>query len=314
MRKETLVLIMFSGLFATVLAEDTGHGKEHSKRPLRTADLPQFEKQEESLADIADIKKANNDAYERIAPAFRNRDQSSLAEIARNDDNDEIRQKATWRLTDQIVLADIAKTDKSEFVRVAAASRLTDQTLLAGLVKNDESYHVRYAAMRNLTDQTILEDFAQNSKEKGICLLAVRGMTNQTLLVDFVKTNKDRDIRYEAVMKIKDKVFLEEIARTHEDFSLQEHALRNLIWSTLPTHFGGSAEGEWMTLAAAMRTNNQAAFEKIVKTSEHEYMRIMAIRNLMGDTDIFAEISKNDTSEWVRQEATERLNRLKTNE
>ncbi|MDM8522210.1 HEAT repeat domain-containing protein, partial [Desulfococcaceae bacterium HSG8] len=64
-------------------------------------------------------------------------------------------------------LADIAKNDSDPDVRKTATEKLSDQKLLANIAKNDSDPDVRKTATEKLSDQKLLADIAQNASDWG---------------------------------------------------------------------------------------------------------------------------------------------------
>jgi hypothetical protein len=117
-------------------------------------------------------------------------DPSLLADIAKNDEDSDIRKAAVERVTDQSVLADVAKNDEDSDVRKDAVERVTDQSLLADVAQNGKYSDVRKAAVE-LTDQSLLADIAQNGKDSYVRKAAVERLTDPILLADVARNDKE---------------------------------------------------------------------------------------------------------------------------
>ena len=82
-----------------------------------------------------------------------------LVDIAKNDENWEIRIEAVEKLTDQQILTRIAKNDKANYVRIAAAEKINNQNFLADFLKQycDIFWECK-ELIAKITDQKILAD------------------------------------------------------------------------------------------------------------------------------------------------------------
>ena len=91
----------------------------------------------------------------------------NLVRPAWKNSDERVRQAAAERATNQSVLAKIAQNkDENLSVREAAMARVTNQSVLAKIAQNkDENLSVREAAMARVTDQEILADVAKNVAE-----------------------------------------------------------------------------------------------------------------------------------------------------
>jgi HEAT repeat protein len=63
-----------------------------------------------------------------------------------------MRQAAAKELIDQVLLAELARNDQNADVRKVAVERLTDQVVLAEIIRNDSVSEVRQAGVMRLTD------------------------------------------------------------------------------------------------------------------------------------------------------------------
>ncbi|MDR1498058.1 MAG: hypothetical protein LBS59_06595 [Puniceicoccales bacterium] len=70
--------------------------------------------------------------------------------------------EAAALLGDQTALADVAKKDNDRDVRKAAAGKLTDQTALASIARTDADSTVTYAALERIKDSGALDSIARH--------------------------------------------------------------------------------------------------------------------------------------------------------
>ena len=137
-------------------------------------------------------------------------DQKILAEIAKNDEDIEVRRAAVEKLDPekwQDFLTDIAK---SKYLKIckAAMKKLVDQNLIADVAKNAENWEIRSEAVEKLEDQEALAWVAKNDEIGWVRKAAVEKLDPdrwQDLIVDIAKNDKRKDVRIEAEYKLKDK-------------------------------------------------------------------------------------------------------------
>jgi hypothetical protein len=130
-------------------------------------------------------------------------DYAILKEIALNDKDEWVREKAVFQITDQAVLKEVALSDDSCAVRKAAAYGITDEELLKEIASTDESWEVRDAAIRNITDQAFLQKVVLTDEYWFVRLITVERLTNVAFLKDLASNNEDEDIRKAAAKRLK---------------------------------------------------------------------------------------------------------------
>ena len=279
---------------------------------------------------LAEIARSGENIQARMAAAEGVTSQTLLAEIARSDeprlklareatvaglvsDEDIVRQITIFKLTDQITLAEIAKDDKSEVIRKAAVGRLTDQVALLKIAKSENNSDVRLAAVGRIVDQAVLRDIAENNEDTNMRAAAVGRLDNHALLAEYAKNDKVEKVRLVAAQKLNDTEILVAIAKSSKNEWICIGALEYLVrqtdgedtWRELPHLFG-------------LIIDPSASIAHIARTHKNEYMRLAAMYYLVScpsnQESLFAELAKNDASEWVRKVATEQLDRMKAKE
>lgn len=105
-----------------------------------------------ALLDLFKPKWKHSDPKVRLKAIEEITNQQVLKEVAKNDENWEVRKTATIKITYKTILADIAKNDENSDVRKIATAKLTTKTILNDIAKNDVNSDVRKAAIKRLTD------------------------------------------------------------------------------------------------------------------------------------------------------------------
>ncbi len=129
-------------------------------------------------------------------------DQNTLAYVARNDNDRDVRVEAIIRLTDQNTLAYVARNDREPFVRKMAIQRLTDRNTLAYVARNDFDRDVRVEAIIRLTDQNTLAYVARNDREPFVRKMAIQRLTDRNTLAYVARNDNDKDVRIEAIARM----------------------------------------------------------------------------------------------------------------
>jgi hypothetical protein len=110
----------------------------------------------------------------RLGAAIRLDDQELLAEIARNGQGSDererrdIRTRTLGHIKDKAVLADIALTNTDRHVRgtvIISYLSDSDQEILAEVAKREQDPNYRRIAIDKLKNQVVLADIAKNDKE-----------------------------------------------------------------------------------------------------------------------------------------------------
>lgn len=155
-------------------------------------------------------------------------DQNTLAYVARNDNDRDVRFEAILRLTDQNTLAYVARNDKEPSVRKMAIQRLTDQNTLAFVARNDFERDVRVEAIIRLTDKNTLAHIARNDREPSVRKIAIRRLTDQNTLAYVARNDFERDVRVEAIIRLTDQNTLAYVARNDREPSVRRMAIQRL--------------------------------------------------------------------------------------
>ncbi|NIM18215.1 MAG: hypothetical protein GTO45_39950 [Candidatus Aminicenantes bacterium] len=176
----------------------------------------------EDRKKLSDIAKNDNNFEVRIAAVEKSSDQKMLSDIAKNDNNFEVRITAIKKISDQKLLSEIAKNDKECKVRETAVEKLEDQSMLAGIARMDEDRNVRNTAMEKLTDQKVLADILKKEKVGFIRKKILEKLNTSEwhdLFIDIIENDFDPEVRKVAFHKLDSKeqpqfgkfVFKEEI-------------------------------------------------------------------------------------------------------
>jgi hypothetical protein len=136
-----------------------------------------------ALAKLYDQKTLNNIAvnddfkWARKTVAAKLTDQELLVNIALNDTDEWARESAinNKNMKDQSILAEIAKNDSNHVVYGAACKKLSNQAAIIDVVKNAHNlpYDTRCELVEKLMDVSTLTDIAENDKDERVRCCAI---------------------------------------------------------------------------------------------------------------------------------------------
>jgi len=229
-----------------------------------------------SLLLAADLKKVEKLARE--CASGKEKSCRELVQIARMDENNEIREAAIRKLTDQAVLAEIAGADVGTIpdLGMAAMARLSDQNLLAAVAQTAKRSDVREAAVEKLSDQAILAHIVQTDQNRRVRRAAVARLIDEPRLAQVAQTDKDIEVRTVAVAKLTDPALLARFAQTGEDIHLRRTAVRKIT--------------------------DQFLLAKLVETEDDLTIRAAAIANLENQHPLVRQLAGDlnaATDSWV---------------
>jgi hypothetical protein len=274
-------------------------------------------------------------------------DQALLAELAKNDNNEEIRKKAAdlldsknWEklmvkraqkdlyeyiretilreLGDQEALAEIAKNDQDNWVRFWAVAKITNQDILVKIVQ-DVDYHSRAAIIQKLSEdqwQDLIADLAENDSSPTVRQAAVSRLNPQKwegLLKKISKKDIDK-IRIIACGKLKHQAPLVEYLKS-DSVELCRLALNHLDpgkCQEILIHIAQNHPDKSIRLKALEKLEDrrwQEVFLGILQKEKDEEIRKTAVEKLDSKKSfkLLAEIAKCEGNYDVRDAALERL-------
>ncbi|MEO6136005.1 MAG: hypothetical protein ABIP35_12675 [Ginsengibacter sp.] len=115
---------------------------------------------------------------EQIATLMEGPDETELGNIARNEDDKNLRKIAIKKLTDQDELGDVARNEDDRKLRKIAIKKLTDQDELGNVARNEDDRKLRKIAIMKLTDQDELGNVARNEQDKKLRKIAIKKLAN----------------------------------------------------------------------------------------------------------------------------------------
>lgn len=137
--------------------------------------------------------------------------QETLADIAANDSDENIRAIAANKLSDLDLLQTIIMKGTNGTVKEAALTRLFQ--LLSGLKHPIPEFHVREKMIRGSRNYTLLEFVAANANEASLREIAIPRISRDPLLGDIALTDKNSKIRQLAAQQIAKRSTLERVAK-----------------------------------------------------------------------------------------------------
>ncbi|GIW22118.1 MAG: hypothetical protein KatS3mg068_1125 [Candidatus Sericytochromatia bacterium] len=146
-------------------------------------------------------------------------DNDILKDIVFNDENENIKLKATNKLQDIHILEDISRNHENWKVRLEAVKKVKNQKLLFDIVKNDKVIEVAKEAVKYIEENKILEELALKHENYMIRLFATNKIDNPEVLSEIAKNDTNEDVKMAAIMKINVQRTLINISRnTSSDF------------------------------------------------------------------------------------------------
>jgi hypothetical protein len=174
---------------------------------------------------LADFAKNCDEKFALIAiEKIDSWDQSVLNDISINAKNCRVRQKAFQKLgleNSQEALADIAKNDENPEIRIISIKKSTDQTLLEEIAKSDENSRVRREAIKKIANQNILIEIINKDSVISNRIIAFLNLSEphyffDTIIDELIKTDF---LKYENNEELK--IFIDEcIQKYHSAYSL----------------------------------------------------------------------------------------------
>ncbi|VAW99773.1 hypothetical protein MNBD_GAMMA22-2924 [hydrothermal vent metagenome] len=143
--------------------------------------------------------------------------QAKLIKIAKKGKNEHLRKAAIIKLTNQSALADIALNDNNNgYLKATAISRLKDNDILKKIVYSQDSIRnsMSYYAAEQITDQTMLINIVNSDLSEKVRRRALARINDQNILIGAAKFNQNKELRATATKKIHDQKALEVIAKT----------------------------------------------------------------------------------------------------
>ncbi len=177
------------------------------------------------LADIAKHATYGWTRYEALK-RLDQRNQTLIADLAKNDDFSEVRRLAVEKLDEQhnqILLSEIAKVDKNNDIRRAAVTKLNEQhqTLFFDLAKNDTDVNVRSIAFEKLSDEMSVAYFVC-SPHYNMIDFKIAGdewrskISDREALLYIINNNKHSSNRLYAAKKLGDSELIAKFKSKHE--------------------------------------------------------------------------------------------------
>ncbi|MGH9162491.1 MAG: hypothetical protein ACRD2X_21195, partial [Vicinamibacteraceae bacterium] len=186
--------------------------------------------------------------------ALGDEEQEALRTIAREDEDAAIRRRATARLDDPALLAEIARTDGSQEVREEARALLLDLALdeqdparaeaalaaigeerdLATIVKQTTAEAMGLAAVARLTSERILASTARHATHRSVRLAALDRVQDTSERLAVATKSEHKDVALIALTGVTDPEQLEQVASRARNKLVARRA-RALLRAQTPT-------------------------------------------------------------------------------
>jgi len=272
----------------------------------------------EKLTDqviLVDIAKNDPNDWVKSTAIMRLTDQALLVEFARN-------KETRWgavqnpHLSDQALLADIAKNDNDEDIRLFAVNNpsLSDQAMIGDVAKSASDNDVRRAAAMRLTDQAILAAIAKIEKDSYVLkgIFENTSLKDEHALSDIALTAADEEASWLAARKLTDPALLAQVAKNKDSEHVGCAAVqsRNLNDQALFAEIARIAVNEGTRICALAKITDGTVLDAIMRDKRQSLsVRLEAVSHL-GDTKRFAvgQFRTDDVLFEIRQRALEQKN------
>ena len=146
---------------------------------------------------------------------------AELPKISQNDGSKEVRVAATRRLKDYELIANIAKNDDSNDVKKTALKIISDWI-------QKETHTDQLDVIKSLNLNTIYESSAKNSKDAEVRKFCIEKINKQGLLADLIVSEPTVEIRQLIAVKITKSATLKRVAKAlkNKDKSLAKSLLK----------------------------------------------------------------------------------------
>lgn len=148
-------------------------------------------------------------------------DDKTLIRIAREDNDDDVRQAAIGKIDDGEVLARIAMTGPIAGAHRAALAKIDDQSAIARVVTSAMDLRVREAAVEKVTDQTFLASLMTGASPSSIRVAAASVLTDQAQLARLAEDDPDASVRASAAAKLTDFTLQGKLASSDADAAVR---------------------------------------------------------------------------------------------
>jgi hypothetical protein len=197
------------------------------------ADIALYEDAMQSVRIRAVSRLTDQRHVEKIIDAINKKRGASRRESRRTESDLVILRTAVKNLADQSMLAEIAKNDYDDDTRAAAVEKLTIQDVLADLAKNDEDSEIAWEALRRLDDQPLLAETAVTSRHGQVRSGALERIKDSHALDRLARhEGASPDTRLLAVWRLADKPLLSALAQNAPDERVRRAATGKLSANT----------------------------------------------------------------------------------
>jgi hypothetical protein len=326
------------------LAQLAEHDKNHYIRVLAIHKLnkSKWQKLLIKIAQIDNNREVVEEAVRKIT------DRATLYEFVKNHDSTNIRIPALLNIKNQNLLAEIAKNNSDRRVRERAIPELKSnkwQSLLVEIAKNDDDPWVRKRAVREIKDKKILDQIIKADpdymvREMALCRVydeekipkVLERLQDQSILMDIAVHSGSETMRLQAFRKIDPKKFknflslvknswdaVEFLKSLMSKIPLQDHQLADIIEVVENIEIGRYALGkiqnqdtfESLALNKSIgaigryivyRLERQSFLKKLALKKGEPTVREAAISKLDKNLwqDLFVEMLKTDKSPSIR--------------
>jgi hypothetical protein len=200
-----------------------------------------------------------------------------IIEFARNDPYWDVRRTAIAKVYDNDVLADIARTDSDWDVLQIALQHISDADMLRNLLLENFGYFpvTSFTAFERNFDRMIYESMGTGSYED------ILDMSDESVLIDFLHERLFGDFRVMVTQRLTSSDVLRNLALNDLDYRVRREAVRN------------------------PNLHDEKTFADVIKSDHNDAVRLEALRQI-DDRNILEDVT-NDLNPLMRLHAFERV-------
>ncbi len=139
-----------------------------------------------SLIDLLRAKYQHHDPDVRLAAVKKLDDMPLLAEIAKHDLSNKVRNEAVSRITDESLLEQIVMQDKWQEVALSALKKINHDETIFLIAINAKDLAIRNAAIECIKSEKFLVEVLKSCDCLSTCISATKRITDLSLLEDIV--------------------------------------------------------------------------------------------------------------------------------
>ena len=199
-----------------------------------------------------------------------------MIDIAKNDDDADVRREAVKKINDESVLIDIAKNDSGINVTKEIVKKINNEDFLSYMVL-DGPAEIRAIAIEKL-NKDVLVDIVCNRAEEEVAMDCVDKIANESILTEIAKKTSSQNVCSSTIDKISNVSFLKDI--TKDSSNNYGSALANDKLNILEKL---DSEDITIRMNAVEALNDIKILENIANNDSNMSVRITALKRIPTD-------------------------------